>query len=674
MRLRLGTCALLVATVLVAALSPSGAFAGSDAPAWMHAAAARPLPAYDDKTDGVILYSEVLIAVQPNGKIRRTKRLAIKILRLGDNEWGKLQFEYDAETKITNLHGWTIPAQGKDYEVKDKYITDSGYVGLEWGQLASDIRSKNMELPAAVPGSIIGFEIEQDRRPYVFQDSWEFQTQIPVREAHYSLQLPPSWEYKAVFANHLDIVPATSGGLYSWTVSDVPAVRHEPSMPPWRGVAARMVVSLFPPGATNSGFETWTQMGNWYAQLTQGRRDVSPEIHAQVASLTATAQPPLVKMQNIANFLQKDIRYVEIGLGIGGYQPHAASFVYSHHFGDCKDKATLMSAMLADAGVDSYYVIINASRGAVDASTPPSIDNFNHAILAIKIPDGISDSVLPAFIVHPKLGRLLFFDPTDTITPIGFLRGELQANYAMLVTPDGGELVRLPQLPATKSGIRRTAKLTLDTDGNLKGDFVEIRIGDSAMHQRRALQNVTKAEDRIKPIESVVSQSLGIYGISKATMFNFDDNSKPFGYNYSVVANNYAKFAGDLLLVRPRVVGIYASGILEKKEPRKYPIEMEFPAQFTDTFDIALPPGFQVDDLPPAVDVDDSFASYHSKTELQGNILHYSRVYEIKQLTIPMDQMEDLRKFYRIVATDERSTAVLKPSATVAAAPPKTGQ
>jgi hypothetical protein len=63
------------------------------------------------------------------------------------------------------------------------------------------------------------------------------------------------------------------------------------------------------------------------------------------------------------------------------------------------------------------------------------------------------------------------------------------------------------------------------------------------------------------------------------------------------------------------------------------------------------------------VDVDNDFASYHSKTEVKGNTLHYSRSYEIKQITIPVDQMDSLRKFYRIVATDERGTAVLKPSA-----------
>jgi len=83
----------------------------------------------------------------------------------------------------------------------------------------------------------------------------------------------------------------------------------------------------------------------------------------------------------------------------------------------------------------------------------------------------------------------------------------------------------------------------------------------------------------------------------------------------------------------------------------------------TDRFEIALPAGYAVDDLPPPVDVDYGFASYHSKTEVSGNALRYTRTFEIKELTVPMDKMDDLKKFYRIIASDERNTAVLKPSA-----------
>jgi hypothetical protein len=120
--------------------------------------------------------------------------------------------------------------------------------------------------------------------------------------------------------------------------------------------------------------------------------------------------------------------------------------------------------------------------------------------------------------------------------------------------------------------------------------------------------------------------------------------------------------AGNLLLVRPRVLGSKGSGILETKEPRKFPLEFEGPSRDTDSFDIALPPGYEVDELPPPMDADYSFGSYHSKTEASGQMLHYTRALEIKELSVPVSKMDELKKFYRMIAADERNTAVLKPA------------
>jgi hypothetical protein len=69
-----------------------------------------------------------------------------------------------------------------------------------------------------------------------------------------------------------------------------------------------------------------------------------------------------------------------------------------------------------------------------------------------------------------------------------------------------------------------------------------------------------------------------------------------------------------------------------------------------------------VDDLPPPVDADFSFASYHSKTEAKGNVIAYTRTFEVKELSVPVTKAEELKKFYRIIASDERNTAVLKTS------------
>ena len=639
--------------------------AAGEAPPWMHALVNVPLPAHDEKTDVVLLYSERIVTVQSADKVKITVREAYKILRPGGREYGTVVASFNSRSKITGMRGWCIPAQGKDYEVKDKEAMEISLPKIDGSELVSDVKDKLLRIPAADPGNIVGYEYEQEEQPFVLQDVWHFQEANPVREAHYTLQLPSGWEYKVTWMNYPEVKPAQSGNQSQWAVSEVKGIKHEDNMPPWQGVAGQMIVSFFPPGgsAQNQGFQDWKQMGIWYQGLTSGRRDASPELKQKVVSLTSSATTPLAKMKTLGNFAQRDIRYVAIELGIGGWQPHPAAEVFTHHYGDCKDKVTLMGAMLHEIGIDSYYVVINSERGSVTPETPAHMGGFDHAIIAIKLPEGVTDSSLVATMAHPKLRKILFFDPTDELTPFGQLNGALQANYGLLVTPDGGDLIELPKLPPAMNGIQRAAKLSLSATGTVSGEVQETRVGDRASSQRWALRTVTKDADRIKPIESLLSNSLGTFQITKASVGNLQLTDQPFLYNYSVVAQNYAKAAGNLLLVRPRFIGNKSSDLLETKEPRKYPVEFEGPSRDTDTFEITLPAGYEVDDLPPPVNADYSFASYHSKTEVNGNTLKYTRTFEVKELSVPLSKVEDLKKLYRIIASDERNTAVLKPAA-----------
>lgn len=637
------------------------AIARGDAPSWMHAVVNSPLPPHDEKTNAVLLYSEDILNVQGNGKIKETERFVYKILRPDGRKYGTVYEAFDSETKITGLRGWCIPAQGKDYEVKDKDAVESSFRG--YGELATDIREKILHIPGAEPGNIIGYEIERERRPYILQDEWAIQRASPVHETRYTLQLPPGWEYKAVFVNFPELKSAAIGNnQWQWVANDIEAIRFEDDMPPWTAVAGQMIVSFFAPGASVvKGFDNWNDMALWEAGLMRGRRDSSPEIKQKVTALTPSGTSQLAKMRTLAKFVQSDIRYVAIELGIGGWQPHAAKDVFTHHFGDCKDKATLLSTMLKEIGVDSYYIIVNTQRGTVNSSTP-AVNWFNHVILAVRLPESVvADSSLVSVYKHPSLGSLLIFDPTDDLTPFGHLRGPLQANYGLLVSDSGGELIELPKLPPTFNTLHRSAKLTLSASGNLTGDVKEVRSGDPAAYEREFLRRVSSDKDRIKSIETLLSHSLGSYRITKASVTNAKETDQPFQFNFSLVSENYAKIAGNLLLVRPRVLGTEASGLLETKEARKFPVEFEGPSLSTNSYEITLPAGYEVDELPPPVDADFGFATYHSKTEATGNVLRYSRTYEVKDVSVPLSKVEDLKKLYRIIASDERSTAVLKP-------------
>jgi len=657
---QLPALALFVACLALPGLS--WASWASDAPDWLRAQISAPLPAHDQKTDAVMVYSESVLTVQADGRLKRLDRRAYRILRPEGRAHGLVRVYVDSQTRVTGLHGWCIPADGKVFEVKAKDAVESAVLGVDDGYLMSDVQTQSLQIPATEPGNLIGYEIEQELHPYAVGDEWDVQETVPVRETHYTLQLPSGWSYKAVWINSPEVAAVASGNSrWNWVVTNLEPVKIEEDMPPWRGIAARMVVSLIAPGGQELGFRSWHDLGAWYLHLASDRRNVDTEIKQKVAALTVGIPGMLGKMRALAAFVQNDIRYVGIELGIGGHQPHPAAEVLAHGYGDCKDKVTLLSAMFKELGIESYYVAINTTRGSVTTTTPPNLD-FNHMIIAVAVPAAASDPALIATIAHPKLGSLLFFDPTDSLTPFGALRGGLQANFGLLISPDDGELVKLPQLSSDSNGIHRVAKMTLDADGTLHGEIQEIWSGDPAARQRFALRATTQDIDRIKPAEKVAAEALSSFHFEKAAIRNLHDAQRPFEWNYSLVADHYAKLSGGLLLLRPRILGSKSSALLEGEEPRRQPVEFDGPQRDSDEFDIALPAGFSVDELPPPIHADYGFALYQSESKVVNQVLRYTRSFEIKQLSVPTDKLDELKSLYRLIYGDERRMAVLKPA------------
>jgi hypothetical protein len=207
---------LIVAGIL--ACVPRAA-AGGDAPQWMRALVNAPLPSYDEKTDAVILYSEINVTVVSTDKIKTQVREAYKILRPNGRDHGTVFVHFNPQRKIKSLHGWCIPAQGKDYEVKDKDAIEVS-PRIDGAELVSDVKYKVLRIPAADPGNIVGYEYEVEEHPFFLQDTWSFQETVPVQESHYYLQLPPGWECKASWLNYPEVKPTQPGtNQFKWSVS-----------------------------------------------------------------------------------------------------------------------------------------------------------------------------------------------------------------------------------------------------------------------------------------------------------------------------------------------------------------------------------------------------------------------------------------------------------------------
>lgn len=632
----------------------------ADVPDWLRAQVALPTPPHDEQANAIEVYSDVVLTVQSSGRMSRRERHAFRILRPDGQDVGLVKIEYDPLRKLDSLHAWSIPASGDPYAVKDREIADISMQAVDNSELLSDIRVKALQIPASVPGSVVGYEAVQELQLYQLADDWDFQSTIPAHEQHYTLVLPPGWTYQATWLNHAPVTPSVAGNnSWEWVVTDSKPIRIENSMPPWQGISAHLWLTFQPPTANAASLNSWQAIGVWQQSLAKDRRVASPAIKQKVAELTANEPTLEGKVRKLAEFVQMNVRYVAIELGIGGYQPHAATEVYTHLYGDCKDKSTLLSTMLNEIGVESHYVLINTERGAIDASTPAHL-GFDHVILAIRVPPELDNTLLAPAVGASRVGKLLYFDPTDPYVPLGSLSGGLQANYGLVIEPEGGELLQLPQLASDLNAIRRTGSFTLDDKGTLAGKIHEVRSGDAAAEQRAELRNRFSDADIIRPIEALAAAAFTTSKVSAVTAQNLPTSSAPLNWDYSILADNYARFAGDLLLVRPRVIGSDYLNFWNPKQKRENPVEFDGPRHDIDEFEISVPQGFVVDELPAPVNLDLGSVAYHSRVDFSGQTLHYSRSYEIKNLSVPVEKLDELHRFYNAIFADERNTAVLK--------------
>lgn len=654
--------ALLLAALLIAPF-PAAA-AGDSAPDWLRAAAQQKLPDYDKDTNAVILLDDTQVTVRDNGEIEQRHRAAIRLLRPEARwEYGGIAVNFDKDTKILSLKAWTITSAGREMAVGEKDAVERGFSeDFEY----NDVKIKALRFQEANPGSVVGYEYVQRVRPYVFEGTWEFQDTVPVKTARFVLQLPPGWEFAAGWFNYPEQQPQTPGNnQYVWEIHDLPAVQVEPRMPAWRSLAGWAGVKYFPrdPAQRAKSSGSWTDVGLWYNTLTQSSRIASPQIQQKVADLTSGLTDPVAKMRALTEFMQRNIRYYAVEIGIGGYQPHPAGEVFAHQFGDCKDKATLLSTMLHEIGIESYYVMIHTHRRSVHANYP-SI-HFNHVILAIRLPESVPNASLYAIVNDPKLGRLLIFDPTNSYVPLGYVPSYLQDSPALIAGPEGGVLVSIPLLPPATNRLLRSAKLNLNAGGDLSGEVQEVEWGGPAADERG---NYLEAQPsrRNEILDRFLGNFLSSFTVTNATVRNLEKYDQTFMLDYKFVSPGYASAAGNLLFLRPRVVGDKDTGLLRlftQQKPRKYPIEFTEATRQDDLIDITLPAGYVVDGLPEPVQASCDYASYHSETKVADGVLHYKRTFEIKDVLVPTEKLGDLRAFLQQVAADQEATAVLRRSA-----------
>jgi transglutaminase-like putative cysteine protease len=647
--------------ILAAALSSTvprsrAAAAGDDAPAWLRQAAAASAPAYDKDVPAVVINDESTINVGEDGRVTTVTTFAVRVLTHAGirRAAAAAHYETDSGGKILEMRAWLIRPDGsvrkygKDETVDRIADSDSLY---------DESRVKQIDATRdAEVGSVFGYQTTSEDRPWFPQAGWWFQGDLPSLGSRLTVTVPSGWRAAGTIYNAPKLDPNVSGNSYTWEMRDLPRVENEPASPSMRSLAAHVAVKYGPaPGSPSSGvksFENWTDVSRWYTELADPQAAPDDAIATKARELTATAKTELEKIQAIGRYVQS-IQYISVQIGIGGYRPHAATQVFAKQYGDCKDKANLMRAMLRAVKVESYLVLIRAEDHTFVREDLVSPAQFNHCIVAVRIGD---ETKAASVIRHPTLGRLLIFDATDESTQVGDLPEDEQGSFALVAAGADGSLVLMPVMPPDASRLERTTDVTLQQDGSIAATVSEHSFGQSAAFERSLFKQLSRGD-----YEKVIQ----IWAGSGATGAKFTKIEPADGHaegrfvlDVEFTAPAYAQSMQDRLLVfKPSVVGHINTAWLAD-EKRKHPVVLKSKA-INDTVRFKLPAGFDVDEMPDPVKLTSEFGTYTASYEVKDGQLVFTRSLVQHAATIPVERYADVRNFFGRVRASEDAPVVL---------------
>ena len=638
--------------------TPAAAANGDETPTWVQQAATIKVPTYDKDVPAVVLLDEKQTTIAADGKLNEIQNYAVRILRREGRDYAEGGVNYIPKiSNVKDFRAWLIRPSGETKRYgKDDVIDVAGDLNDVYNEYRVKRISGSDEADA---GAVFAYTYTKEERSVFSQAEFFFQWALPVVNSRYSLTVPEGWRAEAVTFNHPKIEPKINGTSYSWELSNLAPIPWEPLSPSISHLVPRLAVSYYPPTPTQSlsikTFTNWGEVASWLTELSDPQVIVDDAMARKAHELTALAKTEFDKIRAIAQYVQ-NIQYISIQTGLGrggGYRPHAANEVFAKSYGDCKDKANLMRAMLKVIGIEAFPVSIYSGDPNYVRTSWPSPQQFNHCIIAVKVSEQTQANTI---IQHSKLGRLLIFDATDEQTPIGDLPYYLQGSLALISSKTETDLVKMPVTPPEMNQYERTATFELGADGAISGKILDQAKGQTATTLRTEFRRRSKPEFT-NWIEGWLTSGATSAKLSKMEpAYNSAEGN--FTLNVEFSATSYGQIMQNRLMVfKPVVVG-RREWLSLTAATRRHPVILGNTA-YSETIRVQLPTGFAVDELPDPVKIQTAFGSYVTSYEVKGNELVFKRQLSQQATTIAPADYEVVRKFFESIRAAENAPVVL---------------
>jgi hypothetical protein len=595
--------------------------------------------------NGVVRQEQMTYRILSKSKAKVNCLYVVTILNPKAKEFSSLTLSYSKLIKITDFTASVYNAEGKLIKkLKNKDIIDqSGYDGMS---LYSDLRIKHADMSQAVYPYTVEFEYEKEYdylyaidEPSIIPDE-KISLQLCTYEVIYPADLSP--RFKSVNLDEKPLEKKTPDGLVSlkWKIEKMKPPKAEPFGPPLKELLPQIILapSVFEYSGYAGNMSSWQEYGKWQLALNKGRDGLPESTKQKVKELTANRTTVEEKTKVLYEYLQNKTRYVNIALGIGGLQPFDATVVDQMGYGDCKALSNYMIAMLKEAGIKGYYCKIMAGTNATAIQTDFPSHQTNHIIVAV-----------------PNEKDTLWLECTSQTNPFGYLGKFTGDRKAIMVTENGGVIVKTTRYNGDVNTQFRTADVQIDLNGDAKA---RIRTSYSGLQYENDNLD-SNLDDQYDDQKKWIQENTEIpnFDINSFSMSERKGKIPTAVVNLELGLRKYASVSGKRIFISPNLMN-KSTYIPEKVESRKFKVYQRFPFTDMDTIRYRLPEGIYPEFLPEPIKLSNRFGEYEVSYKVdQGNLI-YIRKLKMNKGEFPAESYQELIDFYKAINRSDNTKIV----------------
>ncbi|AZA93296.1 Uncharacterised protein [Chryseobacterium nakagawai] len=438
--------------------------------------------------------------------------------------------------------------------------------------------------------------------------------------------------------NYALVMEEGNGNEKTYSYKNVPAIDDISMIPEPVKILPKVSFALtkFNLAGKQGTLNNWTDFGTWYySNLVEPAALSTPDIKAEVASLQLQGSVA-EKVKKIYQYMQTKTRYIYVGLGIGGWLPMMPDEVHKKGYGDCKGLTNYMKTLLNEAGIPSYYCVINS--GLSQVSFDPDFPRMggNHAILMVPTENGN-----------------IWLENTSQQIAFNHLGSSTTDRNVLSVKKNGIELINTPVYTADQNKEKQKLKIKIGEDNSITGEGNFFYTGNQYDY------NLGLANLNPKEKNDAIKKRFDVLSFEKVEMKNFvnDKDKAAITYDLDFETHNYCKNAGNSLIFR--AVPISSDGVYKTDENRELPFEVR--QSFEDEYEISfiIPNGYKTDETPDNVNIDSEFGNYKLSFVKNDDGIKVTRKMLINKGTFPKERYNDYVGFRKKIINMDNSKILI---------------